>query len=62
MEIPKQLSMASFSQAQPVDLTDISHRGGLNGNLALELPHKTVRKITCLGSGFVGGEIIAPGL
>lgn len=23
----------------------------------LEVPHKTIRKITCLGSGFVGGEL-----
>lgn len=62
MEIPRHFSMASLSQAQSIDQNDISHRGALNGNLSLDLPHKTVRKITCLGSGFVGGKIIASGL
>lgn len=34
-----------------------THGGGAKTTGAADAAHKAVRKITCLGSGFVGGEL-----
>ena len=46
--VPSSTTKSSFTQV---------HRDGAKIVGAADAGHKAVRKITCLGSGFVGGEL-----
>lgn len=51
------LSEHSLKPLPQLSQVDVPFHRVMNGNAnMLDLSCKTVRKITCLGSGFVGGE------
>lgn len=47
----------SMSISPPSRNNILAYTGSTSNTPILDIPHKTVRKITCLGSGFVGGEL-----
>ncbi|KAL8915537.1 MAG: hypothetical protein Q9171_000102 [Xanthocarpia ochracea] len=50
---------AAFASANSLERSTPAANGLVKSTGVVELPHKTVRRITCMGSGFVGGPTSA---
>lgn len=54
MELPPDAAFASANS----HVRSTAAAGRSNGSMGIvEIPHKTVQRITCMGSGFVGGKL-----